>query len=123
VSQRGTVHPGYAVAGLSRHPGDGPTSAAVDFGGVSLPLSPGPRLIELLEGGVDELAANGRPRSECADAVRRERGYVALAEPHESVLCDMMQDWTMGRDMLVLGPAGAGKSRLGPGPPGAVKRP
>ena len=41
---------------------------------------------------------------------RSARGYGA-GEPHGRVITEMMQDWAMGRDTLLL-PAGAGKSRL-----------
>ena len=125
ASQRGSRYPGYDVTSMASAGGDGSAVAMVNFdlsgqdqgsgdhaGRVSLPLSPGPRLLELLESSGEELGANGRPLSEGVDAVQRERDYVALDQPHGEMLSDMLQDWVMGRDLLVLGPKGAGKSRL-----------
>jgi MoxR-like ATPase len=124
VSQRGSTYPGYEVASISAYSeGREQQLAAINFdvlqsgdgstnGRVSMPLAAGPRLLQRIESSGEELGPTGRPLSEGLEAVQREREYVALAEPHGRVLSEMMQDWSMGRDLLVLGPKGAGKSRL-----------
>ena len=70
-----------------------------------LALSPGPELLHRLREGRCLLTERA-PEDEAL------RGYVALEEPHGRVITEMMQDWAMGRDTLLLAPAGAGKSRL-----------
>ena len=113
LTQRGADHPGYTATSTDTIAG-AEALAAVQFDavgasegevGVRLALSPGPELLHRLREGRCLL-------TERAQEDEALRGYVALEEPHGRVITEMMQDWAMGRDTLLLSPAGAGKSRL-----------
>ena len=125
VAQRGSTYPGYEVTSISAAYDCSANRQMVSItfdltqaaagqaeGTVSLSLSAGPTLLQLIENEEEALGANGRPVSECVTKVQRDRQYVALAEPHERVLAEMIQDWCLDRNLLVLGPKGAGKSKL-----------
>eukprot|EP01052_Picozoa_sp_SAG31_P039063 SAG31_NODE_5340_length_2600_cov_1.800880_1_plen_567_part_10 len=113
--------PGYSATSLSGPVGNDDTFM-INFDvvggdsqdGVSMPLSVGPQLVPApkTDSTHDETGRHIAPRLQSVKPVDSTRVYVALADPHERVLCDMMQDWALERDILLVGPAGCGKSQL-----------